>query len=119
MTQSIIEQPGSVSHAMLPLSRNKAFLWHSEISSAGTVSLPTVQERRCGLRRHQKIAASLVMKRTVFSLTHDDNISAHYLVKPKLFKNCISKAEVKVLLLQIRVNGQEGANSPERRKEDG
>lgn len=41
----------------------------------------------------------------------------HYLIKLKLFRNYVFKAEVKVLLLQGRTNRQEGANFLERRNE--
>ena len=41
----------------------------------------------------------------------------HYLIKPRLFRNFVFKAEVKVPLLRGRTNRQEGATFLERRNE--
>ena len=41
----------------------------------------------------------------------------HYLIKLRLFRNCVFKGEVKVPLLRGRTNKQEGANFIERRNE--
>lgn len=58
------------------------------------------------------------MRCTLLSLTDDHNTSSPYLIKLRLFRNSISKVEVKVPLLQGQANGQEGANCPERRNEN-